>query len=257
MSPSGHGITVAVPAPNYYRLAHTSAIEARHNFAGSPIRPATCVPDFQGQVQKSKQRKRSWGMFRYTLPADQTQHDNRREDTVKAGLSSCLIAEEPCNTVADTMAGSYQIDHHQNGQSFMCRSQASADCSAHLHLLLSSFPWSLKRCRFYLRVWLWDTLQGSDLKRLLEMYRDWQKRLLPGMDLDDFIAAAEKLGNTNMMKVINGPAFSLQTMSIHVDCYFLAWQSSFLASLSLLFTLTNSLLRWHTLRWYALLQAFL
>ena len=78
-------------------------------------------------------------MFCYPLPAAQTQHDNRREDTVKASLPSCLIAEEPCKTIADTTSGSCQIDHRQNGQSFACKSQASADCSAHLHLLLSSF----------------------------------------------------------------------------------------------------------------------
>ena len=45
-----------------------------------------------------------------------------------------------------------------------------------------------------------SSLQAGDLRRLLEMYRDWQQLMLPGMDLDQFLSTAEKFGATNMMK---------------------------------------------------------
>ena len=39
-------------------------------------------------------------------------------------------------------------------------------------------------------------VQGSNLRRLLEMYERWQHRLIPSMQFDDFLAAAEKIGTT-------------------------------------------------------------
>ena len=44
-------------------------------------------------------------------------------------------------------------------------------------------------------------VQGSDLRRLLEMYRDWQEQLLPGLDFDDFISKAQKLGALKQIRV--------------------------------------------------------
>ena len=46
-------------------------------------------------------------------------------------------------------------------------------------------------------------VQGSNLRRLLEMYERWQHRLIPAMQFDDFLAAAEKIGNTMEWKVIS------------------------------------------------------
>ena len=46
-------------------------------------------------------------------------------------------------------------------------------------------------------------VQGSSLRRLLQMYERWQHRLIPSMQFDDFLAAAEKIGNTMEWKVIS------------------------------------------------------
>lgn len=44
-------------------------------------------------------------------------------------------------------------------------------------------------------------MQGSDLRRLLEMYERWQHNLFPSLKFDDFVAGVEKIGRTAEVKV--------------------------------------------------------
>ena len=46
-------------------------------------------------------------------------------------------------------------------------------------------------------------MQASDLRRLLELYAGWQRRLLPHTTFDEFIDEMEKLGKSWVLKVIN------------------------------------------------------
>jgi hypothetical protein len=44
-------------------------------------------------------------------------------------------------------------------------------------------------------------MQGSDLRRLLEMYERWQRNLFPSLSFDQFIAGVEGIGRTAEVKV--------------------------------------------------------
>lgn len=43
-----------------------------------------------------------------------------------------------------------------------------------------------------------------DLRRLLELYQRWQRRLIGGLEFNAFEAAAERLSGTNALKARSG-----------------------------------------------------
>lgn len=58
-------------------------------------------------------------------------------------------------------------------------------------------------------------MQASDLRRLLEMYASWQRKIFPHVSFDDFIDELEGLGKSWQLKVFLMPTSWLSLAQYH------------------------------------------